>query len=126
MNVDFIRIGQHTVRVTSLKEDATTGALSLVVIARGTVDRRRLADLLATSPVMVDVADRPSRLMDVVSTDERVVGTEEQAITRFATELLPSSAPLPGDSGAADDTLPARLDRIEASLEEILRILQNR
>lgn len=127
MNVDFIRIGERSVRVTSLKEDAATGALTLVVIARGTVDRRQLSELLAASPVMVDVPDRPTQLMDVTSTDERVVGSGEQAITRFSIELSPSTAPPPGDDTATEgESLSIRLDRIETTLEEILKILRSR
>lgn len=129
MNVDFIKIGERPIRVTSLKEDAATGALTLVVIARGTVDRRQLSELLAASPVLVDVPDRPARLMDVSSIDERVVGSGEQAIARFSVELLPSMAPHPEDAASAQDTgaeeaLSARLDRIEATLGDILTILR--
>lgn len=126
MNVDFIKIGQRSVRVTSLKEDAATGALTLVVIARGTVDRRQLSELLAASPVMIDMPDRTARLMDVTSTEERVVGSGEQAITRFSIELSPSTAPQSGDVAATEhQSLSTRLDRIEATLDEILRILRN-
>lgn len=124
MNVDFITIGQRTIRVTSLKEDTATGALTLVVIARETADRRHLSELLAASPVSVEVPDRPPQLMDVASIDEHIVGTGDRAIARFSVELLPSTPPLAGDPGTADDSLPARLDRIEATLAEILRLVR--
>ncbi len=127
MSVDFIKIGQQSVRVTSLKEDAATGALTLVVIARGTVDRRQLSELLAASPLLVDVPDRPAQLMVVASINERVVGSGEQAIARFSVELSPSTPPQPGDDASTeDDSLATRLDRIEATLEEILDILRGR
>ncbi|CAA9557597.1 MAG: hypothetical protein AVDCRST_MAG43-1600 [uncultured Thermomicrobiales bacterium] len=126
MNVDFIKIGQRSVRVTSLKEDATSGALTLVVIARGTVDRRVLSELLAAGPLVIDVPDRPAQLMDVTSTDERVVGSGEQAITRFSVELTPSTPPQPGDAASREEeSLATRLDRMEATLEEILSILKS-
>lgn len=127
MNVDFIKIGQRSVRVTSLKEEDATRALTLVVIARGTVDRHQLSELLAASPLLVDVPDRPAQLMDVMSIDERVVGTGEQAITRFSVELSPSTPPSPEDNATPiEGSLTARLDRIEATLEEILTILRRR
>lgn len=127
MNVDFIRIAHQPVRVTSLKEDSATGALALVVIARGTVDRRQLSELLRSGPVMVDVPDRPGRHMDVTAVDERVVGTGEQAITRFAVELTPATTPPSGNHAPVpDDPLSARLDRIESMLEAILTILKSR
>jgi endonuclease/exonuclease/phosphatase family metal-dependent hydrolase len=91
MNVDFIRIAQQPVRVTSLREDPASGALTLVVIARGTVDRRQLSELFAASPVLVELPDTPAQLMDVASLDERVVGSGEQAITRFSVELSPAT-----------------------------------
>lgn len=127
MSVDFIRIAGRSVRVTSLKEDTDTGALTLVVIARGSVDRRQLSELLASSPVLVEVPDRPPHLMDVTAVDERVVGAGERAITRFSIELAPASAVAAReDANAPDDPLAARLDRIEASLQEILSILRRR
>lgn len=125
MTIDFIKIGQRSVRVTSLKADAITGALTLVVIARGTVDRRVLSELLAAGPLLIDVPDRPAQLMDVMSTDERVVGSGEQAITRFSVEFLPSTPRHPGDDASIEDeSLATRLDRIEATLEAILSILK--
>jgi len=128
MNVDFIKIGARQVRVTSLKEDAATGALTLVVIARGTVDRRDLSELLTTSPLPVEVPDRPVQLMDVTSFDERVVGMGEQAITRFSVELVPASPADPGNEIAdegTDDSIATRLDRIETVLEEIRGMLKD-
>ncbi len=127
MNVDFITIAGQPVRVTSLREDAATGVLTLVVIARGTVDRRQLTDLLAASPVQVELPQTPPRSMDVTAMDERVVGTGEHAITRFAIELSPSTAAASGgDETRPEYVLAARLDRIEATLEEILTLLRNR
>jgi len=125
MSVDFIRIAGRSVRVTSLKESADTGELTLVVIARGSVDRRQLSELLASTPVLVEVPDGPPHLMDVTAVDEKIVGTGERAITRFSIELaLASAVPAREDANAPDDPLAARLDRIEASLQEILSILR--
>ena len=125
MNVDFIRIAGRSVRVTSLKENQSTGSLTLVVIARGSVDRRQLSELLASGPVLVEVPDRSPQRMGVTAVDERVVGAGERAITRFSIELTPVSAtPEREDITAPDDPLAARLDRIESSLQEILAILR--
>jgi len=125
MSVDFIRIAGRSVRVTSLKESADTGELTLVVIARGSVDRRQLSELLASTPVLVEVPDGPPHLMDVTAVDEKIVGTGERAITRFSIELgLASAVPARENANAPDDPLAARLDRIEASLQEILSILR--
>lgn len=125
MNVDFITIAGRSVRVTSLKEDEATSSLTLIVIARGSVDRRQLSELLASDPVLVEVPDRSPQLMDVTAVDERVVGTGERAITRFSIELAPASASPDREAVTApDDPLSARLDRIEASLQEILALLR--
>ncbi len=124
MSVDFIRIAGRSVRVTSLKEDPDTGALTLVVIARGSVDRRQLSELLTSSPVLVEVPDRSPHPMDVTAVDERVVGTGERAITRFSIDLAPAATSNLVDDTGTDEPLAARLDRIEASLQEILAILR--
>lgn len=125
MNVDFIRIAGRSVRVTSLKENQSTGSLTLVVIARGSVDRRQLSELLASGPVLVEVPDRAPQRMGVTAVDERVVGAGERAITRFSIELTPVSASPDREAVTEpDDPLAARLDRIEASLQEILAILR--
>lgn len=125
MSVDFIRIAGRSVRVTSLKDDTDTGALTLVVIARGSVDRRQLSELLTSSPVLVEVPDRSPHLMDVTAVDERVVGTGERAITRFSIGLAPATTTSDlEDVTGTDEPLAARLDRIEASLQEILTILR--
>lgn len=127
MNVDFIKIAQQPVRVTSLRKDAATEALTLVVIARGTVDRHKLSELFASSPVLVELPDAPARLMDVTTLDERMVGSGEQAITRFSVELRPATILRSGgDDAPPDEPLSARLDRIEATLEAILTILKSR
>jgi len=104
MSVDFIRIAGRSVRVTSLKEDTNTGALTLVVIARGSVDRRQLSELLASSPLLVEVPDRPPHLMDVTAVEERVVGTGERAITRFSIKLSTATIGYGSDVSARDSS----------------------
>lgn len=127
MSVDFIKVAGQLVRVTSLKEDAATGTLSLVVIARGSVDRQRLSALLDASPVLVEVEESPARSMDVTSVDQHVAGAGEAAITRFAIDLAPAASASPGTTDpVATGDVGARLDRIEARLDEILTILQRR
>lgn len=120
-SVEFVRIAGYPVKVTSLARDQSTGSVTLVVITRGSADRNHLNELLAGTPMTLDVPGEPSRLMSVEGVDARSVGEGEQAITRFSVRLMP--ADLPGDDteqGPDQRSLEERLGAIERKLDRVL------
>ena len=133
-NVDFITLNGQPVRVTSL-EVSPEGQWSLVVIARGTASRDHLTDLLREPHVTIGVGEEPPRPLAVGEVNVRSSGEGQQAIFRFAitmhdralvpNEQAPSTMPTPEHAeDIADTNTDERLARIEAKLDELLRLLR--
>lgn len=136
--MDFVRIGDHTVRATSLRLDEDSGMVELVAIARGTSDSRILGDLLASSPVQFALPGGPARAMDVARQDHMSSGEAERVITRYQVTLVPAGSgiePTPGAAslrkGNEQDVKPAnptatdRLADIEQRLSDALEMVRD-
>jgi hypothetical protein len=123
-SIEFVRIAGYPVKVTSLAHDHASGSITLVVITRGSSDRNHLNDLLAESPLTLEVPEEPSRAVDVEEVDARSVGEGEQAITRFSVRFAPadSAQDVPEEEPEAR-SLEDRLESIERKLDLVLKEL---
>lgn len=126
-SVEFVRIAGYPVKVTSVARDESTGSIALVVITRGSADRNHLNDLLATSPLTLEVPEEPSKAVRVEGVDARSVGEGEQAITRFSIRFGPVD---PAQAAAVDEpngrSIEERLETIERKLDRVLDVLTSR
>lgn len=113
--IEFIRLAGHAVRVTSLRDDPETGGITIVTIVRGARDAEVLRELLAGSPLVLELPDEDGVPVSVAALDLRETGEGPTRISRFAMTLVPQNA--------LDDPPPMSLEERVASLEEQVQAL---
>lgn len=124
--IEFIRLGGHTVRVTSWSHDEEAGAYRLVTIIRGSRDAELLDELLRQEVVDLELSGQEANVVRASDVDRREFGTGQSAITRFAVVLTPAvptaEAPVESFNRALDDRVAA-LETEIAGLRAIVRRL---
>lgn len=125
MAIDFVRINQQAVRLTSVTRDEDTQRATLVVIVRGDAARNELTDLLNQQPLQVEFPDEEALTMRIAELDLRSTGEGVQALHRFAIDLEPFRQDLVPEvsESTAESALMQRLDAIEDKLDQALALL---
>lgn len=132
---EFVIINGQSIRLTSLAKDEATGALSLVVIVRGSAARDELTTLMHDQPLNVSFPNEGtatagiSEAMRVSGMELRSTGEGARAIHRFAISLEPYSLPFSDEPDAIDEStaesaLMQRLDAIERKLDHLLAFFE--
>ena len=121
-SIDFVRLGGHTVRVTSWKE-SPSGEGQLVTISRGTRDAELLDELLAQPRIELELPGQDPLTVTASEIDRRDFGEGQSRITRFDITLR-QVAEIDPETAAAPETLEERVARLEdevAALRSALR-----
>lgn len=124
-SIEFVRMAGYPVKVTSLACDDASASITLVVITRGSADRNHLNDLLATTPLNLEVPDQSPQWVRVDGVDARTVGEGEQVITRFSIRLRPVDS-LDAEANAETPeprSIEDRLDTIEQKIDRVLEAM---
>jgi hypothetical protein len=122
---ELIFLNGQAVRVTSLRRDDTTEAITLVLIARGSGDRDQMTALFGTRPLTLRIPDEGEWDVIARDVDLRSSGKGQQAMHRFSVTLVPEDASTitqPTPELTIDDRLTSleqRMDQIVALLNDI-------
>lgn len=123
--IEFIRLGEHTVRVTSWIANEEQHTYSLVTITRGSRDAELLDSLLAQPRIPVKLPDQPE--FDVVARDveRRSFGQGQSAITRYGVLFVPlergDDIPLPNH----ERSLEERVTDLEAAVAALQALVSH-
>lgn len=121
--IEFIRLGGQTVRVTSLVPGDQAGSYRLVTIARGTRDVEILAEILGQHRVRLELPGREPVEVRATDIDRRAFGEGQSGITRFAVLLttIDGTGETPGE--ADHRSLEERVAALETELAELRAIV---
>jgi len=119
---EFIFLNDQAVRVTSLRHDDATGAVTLVLIARGSGDRDLITRLLETRPLTLRIPDEGERQVVPRDVDMRSAGEGQRAIYRFSITLAPDESQ-PDTETTPAPTIEDRLTSLEQRLDQIVAML---
>jgi hypothetical protein len=115
-SIEFVRLGGHAVRVTSLRRDPESGSMTMVTIVRGPRDAELLRELLGRSPLELELPGEPAMPVSVDDLDIRVSGEGPAGISRFAITLSPlDELPTPPTR-----TLEERVTELEVQVEALM------
>jgi hypothetical protein len=120
-SIEFIRLGGHAVRVTSMRRDPESGSMTMVTIVRGSRDAELLRELLERAPLELELPDEPPMPVSVDDLDIRVSGEGPAVISRFAMTFSPLVGPPP----VRIRTLEQRVADLEAQVEALTAQLRN-
>jgi hypothetical protein len=120
--IDFVRLGGHTVRVTSWKV-SPSGEGQLVTISRGTRDAELLDELLAEPRIELGLPGQDPVTVTASEIDRREFGEGQSRITRFdiALRLIAGIAAEPAAASGSLEDRVARLEDEIAALRSALR-----
>ena len=122
-NPEFIFLNGQAARVTSLRPADESGALTLIVIARGGADRDQLLELLNAEQLNVRIDSDKERAMRTTDVEIRSVGEGPQANHRIQAVLVPLDDAFP-EPPAASATPPDNRSTIEQQLDQIIKLLK--
>jgi hypothetical protein len=119
---EFIFLNGQAVRVTSLRRDDATRAITLVLIARGSGDRDQMTTLFGTQPLTLRIPEEGEWQVVARDIDLRSSGEGQQAMHRFSVTLDASTEMQTTPEPTIDDRLTSleqRMDQIVALLNDI-------
>ncbi len=96
---EFVYLNEQAIRVTSWTQEAETGTIEFVVIAKGERDRDQLLGMLDHPPVMLRIGTGSAIPMEVRSVDARSTGEGPRSIHRLQIALWPEGSVEPSPAG---------------------------
>jgi len=124
-HIEFVRLGGHAVRVTSLTLDEQSGSFTLVTITRGSRDAELLTDLINQECVELEIPGQETMTVHASDIDRRDFGEGQSAITRFSVVLSPGEHVPPCPPEPLEQSLEERIAALEVEIRE-LRAMVNR
>ena len=121
-SIEFVQLSGHAVRVTSLRHDPESGAMTMVTIVRGSRDAELLQELLGRSNLELELPGEPPLPVSVDDLDIRVSGEGPTGISRFAMTFAPLTGLPPGQTRTLEERV-ADLETQVAALTSQVRTL---
>jgi len=117
--IEFIKLDDQTVRVTSWHLGDEPGTYTLVTITRGSRDAELLDELLGQVSLNLQIGDAETVTVSARDIDRRTVGEGQSGITRFSVVLAERDEV---KAVAADGPNPSLEDRVAALEAEVIQL----
>ena len=117
-SIDFLRLNGHAVRVTSWTGPDADGRAHLVIITRGSRDAGLLEDVLAGTPIRVEVPDEEPLTFAVDRIERHHAGAGQSGITRFGITFRSATAESTTPV-TTERSLEQRVTALEAEIEQL-------
>jgi hypothetical protein len=121
---EFIFLNDQAVRVTSLRRDDATRAITLVLIARGSGDRDQMTTLFGAQPLTLRIPEEGEWQVVARDIDLRSSGEGQQAMHRFSVTLVPVDASTEMQT-TPEPTIDDRLTSLEQRMDQIVALLND-
>ena len=120
---EFVCLNDQAVRLASIRRDEATGAITLVLITRGSGDRDQITRLLESRPLTLRIPDEGEVPVTVRDVDLRSSGEGPQAYYRFSITLVPEDTSA-HEGATQQPSIEDRLTSLEQRMDQIVALLQ--
>lgn len=117
--IEFIKLDDQTVRVTSWRPGDEPGTYTLVTITRGSRDAELLDELLRQASLDLQIGDAEAMTVRARNIDRRTVGEGQSGITRFSVVLAEVDAVKDVAADGPNPSLEARVAALEAEIIQL-------